>query len=268
MALLAAALWYLATVSLTPEGWWHRLDGPLALAYRGPVLHLLARPLLRTAGRYRWPVLVVVYAVPLLVSPVTGTLTGLLALGLAVLVATRDRPSATLLVVLAAVWIAIGLEVVTGTAATVVGNAALLLVAALVGWRHRTSVDRVVAGMVVDLGQDDRPSSPLSASLAEALGDPALQIAVFEPGTGWRDDAGLSVPPPDLDELGGRLTVVPVPGGGSLALVHGPAGVADPDLAAAAARAAVLVLERARLTTQLRRSGDQVTDDGAGDSNP
>ena len=45
VALLAAALWFLATLALTPDGWWHALDGPLALAYRGPVLHLLARPL-------------------------------------------------------------------------------------------------------------------------------------------------------------------------------------------------------------------------------
>jgi signal transduction histidine kinase len=43
-----------------------------------------------------------------------------------------------------------------------------------------------------------------------------------------------------------------------VALVHGPDGVADPDLAAAAARAAVLVLERVRLTTQLRLTADEV----------
>ena len=56
VALLAAALWYLATLALTPDGWWHGLDGTLALAYRGPVLHLLARPCSAAgcAGRCSW----------------------------------------------------------------------------------------------------------------------------------------------------------------------------------------------------------------------
>jgi hypothetical protein len=64
--------------------------------------------------------------------------------------------------------------------------------------------------------------------------------------------------PSDLDELGARVTVAPLPEGGSLARVHGPDGVADPNLAAAAARAAVLVLERVRLTTQLRVAADEL----------
>ena len=116
------------------------------------------------------------------------------------MVVVRDRLSAALLAALAVAWVVLGLDVVSGTAATFVGNTALVLVGAVVGLRQRTRVDRVVTDMVMELGQDDRPASPLSASLAEALGDPALRIAVFEPGAGWRDDAGLPVQPPDLEE--------------------------------------------------------------------
>ena len=115
-----------------------------------------------------------------------------------------------------------------------------------------------MAGMVVELGQDDRPATPLSASLAEALGDPDLRIVVFAPEAGWRDDAGRPASAPDLDEHAGRVTLAPVPGGGSLALVHGPDAGTDPDLSAAAARAAVLVLERVRVGTQIRLTAEEV----------
>ena len=252
VALLAAALWFLATLALTPDGWWHALDGPLALAYRGPVLHLLARP--AATGRLRWPVLVAAYGVPLVVATWTGLLTALVAAALAVLTARRDRLGAAVLAMLASVWAGIAVGWLDG----LVGNAALVVAAAVVATRHRTGRDRAMAGMVVELGQDDRPATPLSAALAEALGDPVLRIVVFQPGEGWRDDAGRPVAAPDLDEQAGQVTVVPVPGGGSLALVHGPGASPDPDLSAAAARAAVLVLERVRVGTQIRLTAEEV----------
>ena len=197
------------------------------------------------------------YGVPLLVLERTGLLTSLVALGLAGLVLRRDRVAAVLLAMLAVVWAATALGLLEGRGATVFGSAALLVVAAGVAWRHRSGA-RQVAGMVLELGQDDRPATPLSASLAEALNDPDLRIVVYQPGEGWRDDAGLPTTPPDLDQLGGRVTLAPVPGGGSLALVHGPRGIGDPDLSAAAALAAVLVLERVRMTTAIRLTADEV----------
>lgn len=256
VALLAASLWFLATLALTPDGWWHSLDGPLALAYRGPVMHLLARS--RMTGRLRWPVLVPAYALPLLVTAWTGWLTSLLAAVLTALVARREHLSAAALALLAAVWAGTAL----GLLGWVAGDIALVVAAAVVGWQHRTA-GRAVAGMVVELGQDDRPATPLAASLAEALGDPDLRIVVFAPGEGWRDDAGRPAAPPDLDVHAGRVTLVPVAGGGSLALVHGPAVGADPDLLAAAARAAVLVLERVRFATRIRLTAEDVRRSGA-----
>jgi signal transduction histidine kinase len=255
VALLAAVLWFLATLALTPDGWWHGLDGPLALAYRGPVLHLLGRP--AATGRLRWPVLLAAYGVPLVVATATGLLTALVAaaLAVAVLVGGRDRLAAAALALLAAVWAGTSL----GLLHAAVGDAALIVAASVVALRHRSGgAGRAVVGMVVELGQDDRPATPLSASLAEALADPDLRIAIFQPGEGWRDEAGHPVGPPDLGQQAGRVTVVPVPGGGSLALLHGPRGVADPELSAAAARAAVLVLERVRITRQMRLTADEV----------
>ena len=255
VALLAAVLWFLATLALTPDGWWHALDGPLALAYRGPVLHLLARPV--ATGRLRWPVLVAAYGVPLVVGPAVGVWTALVAavLGAVVWARSRDRLAAVTLAALAAVWAGTAVGPLGATA----GDVALVAVAGVVALRHRTGAgDRAVVGMVVELGQDDRPATPLSASLAEALADPDLRIAIFSPVEGWRDESGQRVEAPDLEQHAGRVTLVPVPGGGSLALVHGPHVAADAELSGAAARAAVLVLERVRITTQMRLTADEV----------
>lgn len=259
VALLAAALWFLATLALTPDGWWHLLDGPLALAYRGPVLHLLAGPVATARGRVRWPTLAAAYGLPLVVSTTTGLLTAGVAVALALLVTLKRRPEAVVLAMLAVVWAGTAL----GPLGPSIGNGALLLAAGAIAVRHRTGGDRAMAGMVVELSQDDRPATPLSAALAEALGDPDLRIVVFAEGHGWRDDAGRPTAPPDLDAHAGRVTLIPLAGGGSLALVHGPGAITDPDLSAAAARAAVLVLERVRVGTQIRLTAEEIRRSGA-----
>ena len=192
-----AVLWFLATLALTPDGWWHALDGPLALAYRGPVLHLLARPVAR--GRLRWPVLVAAYGAPLVVAARTGLLTAVVAavLGMLVWARGRDRLAAvTLRAVLAVVWAGTAAGLLAATA----GDAALIAAAGVVALRHRSGAGRAGrGGMVVELGQDDRPATPLSASLAEALADPDLRIAIFSADEGWRDESGTPVGAPDLD---------------------------------------------------------------------
>ncbi len=257
VALLAGGLWFLATLALTPGGGWHDLAGPLALAYRGPVMHLLARPI--AAGRLRLPVLVAAYIPPLLVSPRAGLVTAAVAAVLGVLVARRDLLAALVLGALAVTWA--GTSV--GALGEGAGDAALLLAASAVAFRHRTGGDRAMAGMVAELSQDARPSTPLSATLAEALGDPDLRVLIFAPDTGWRDDAGKPAPTPDLDDFRHRVTLTTVPGGGSLALIHGRNASTDTDLTVAAARAAVLVLERVRVGTQIRLTAEEVQRSGA-----
>ena len=252
VALLAAALWFLATLALTPDGWWHALDGPLALAYRGPVLHLLARP--PATGRLRWPVLVAAYGAPLLVATWTGWLTALVAGVLAALIARRDRLSAAVL----------------ATAGRRLGGDALGRLDGLVGRRRsRGGGRRRRAGGTGRAGIAPWPAWWSSSARTTGRPRPVRRTGrgARRPGPAHRRlPAGRGVArrrrsaggPPDLDEDAGQVTVVPVPGGGSLALVHGPGASPDPDLSAAAARAAVLVLERVRVGTQIRLTAEEV----------
>ena len=112
--------------------------------------------------------------------------------------------------------------------------------------------------MVIELGHTGARSAPLSASLAGVLADPDLRIATYQADSGWRDELGHSIPAPLLEQQADRVTIVPTPSGGQLALVHGPEGAGDSDLSQAAARAAALRLESVRITAEVRRRADDV----------
>ncbi len=252
IALLVALLWFVATVAPTLDGWWQLVAGPLVLAYRGPVLHLLAGSI--GTGRRCLPLLLAAYGPPLVVSRWTGLATAAVAAVLGALLARRHLLSALVLAALAVTWA--GTD--AGTLGAVAGDGVLLLAAGAVAVRYRTDRDRGMSSMVAELSQDARPASPLSATIAQTLEDPDLQILVFASDAGWRDDTGRPVAPPALDELVHRATLATVPGGGSIALVHGPKANPDPDLSAAAARAAVLVLERVRVGSQIRRTAEEI----------
>ncbi len=112
---------------------------------------------------------------------------------------------------------------------------------------------------MVTLSQDGRPAGPLSAALAGVLEDPTLQVVTKLPGEGWRDDAGQPISAPQTLK---DATVADVPGGGILALLHGPGPRADIDVCTAAARAAVLALQRVRITTEMHRQINQVRESG------
>lgn len=81
-----------------------------------------------------------------------------------------------------------------------------------------------VAGMVIELSRSVRPSAPVSASLAGVLADPNLRIAMCDRDADWRDEFGQPIQIPYVDGQTGQFTIVPVPVGGQLALLHGPAG--------------------------------------------
>ena len=127
------------------------------------------------------------------------------------------------------------------------------LIAAWVAWRLRLP-GPAVSALVVTLSQDGRPAGPLSAALAGVLEDPTLQVVTKLPGEGWRDDAGQPISAPETLK---DATVADVPGGGIFALLHGPGPRADIDVCTAAARAAVLALQRVRITTEMHRQINQ-----------
>jgi hypothetical protein len=111
--------------------------------------------------------------------------------------------------------------------------------------RRRSSswLTQPLANTGIELDHTGQPSAPISASLAGILDDPGLRIATYQADAGWRDEFGHSIPAPSLDQRADRVTIVPTPSGGQLALVHSPEGAGDSDLSRSAARAAALRLE-------------------------
>jgi signal transduction histidine kinase len=275
LCLLVAVMWYLATaVDISARGWPAVAD-VLVLGYRGPLLHRLVQPTI--AGKRRGAVLVpIAYTGPVLAVAWSGMATAAAAGILAILVAqsagTRgsehrgrtDAGAVAVLTGLGITWGAVSFGWPTGTAAIVVSDFAVVMAAWQISRSERDNrTTGTVVGMVIELSQSARPSAPLSASLAEVLADPNLQIAMRERDAEWRDEFGQPIQIPLIDRQTGRVTIVPVPGGGQLALLHGPAGTGDSDLSQAAARAAALLVESVRLTSEVRRQSEDVENSSA-----
>jgi hypothetical protein len=111
--------------------------------------------------------------------------------------------------------------------------------------RRRRWASSAVAGLVADLGAIDG-LEPLRERLASALGDPDLQVA-FRSGDGWADAAGMAMPAPSAGPSQG-LTPIDADG----VLIHDAVLREQPELLRAAAAAARLAVENARLEADVR----------------
>jgi signal transduction histidine kinase len=108
-----------------------------------------------------------------------------------------------------------------------------------------------VTGLVIDLGARDGPQA-LRAALARALGDPGLQVAYRAGGAGgWVDETGGLVELPEGDGAGRGVTFVHEAGAPVAALIHDPAALADPELAASVAAAARLAVANAGMQAEI-----------------
>jgi len=88
--------------------------------------------------------------------------------------------------------------------------------------------------------------------LAQALGDPSLELAYWLPQFGsWADPAGRAVSLPGADS-GRAATIVERDGKPLAALIHDPALKDEPELLDAVSAAAAIALENARLQAELR----------------
>jgi hypothetical protein len=117
----------------------------------------------------------------------------------------------------------------------------------------RTRLHRgVLSDLIVELS--GHPSPPeVRAALARALGDPALEVAYWLPAQSRYVD--LNGQPAKLDDQPTRsVTVLDHDGQPIAALIHDPSLLEEPDLVHAAAAAAQLALENARLQAELRPS--------------
>ena len=158
---------------------------------------------------------------------------------------------------LAGVWALAIVDQAQPLAVLVVDDFSVLCVAVLVVVATRGIWSRAAATtLVVELGPAEHRGQPVEDQLARFLADPALKLRYRSPGLSWFDEQGRSAPDPDAEEL--EVTRASAPAGGQVALVHGAGSSPDPGLAEAAAAAAALVLDSARLKAELHARSDEL----------
>ena len=130
----------------------------------------------------------------------------------------------------------------------------MLAVALLVGLVVQPWTRTKVTDLVVDLGQTG--SGTLRDALAEALGDPTLEVGYWL-GERYVDGAGRPLVLPDA-ESNRRVTRVNRDGEAIAVLVHDAAVLDDPGLSDALARAARLAAANARLQAEVQVQVDEL----------
>jgi len=279
LALAVAAAWFSGTAAAVRPAALPSYGAAVAvLGYRAMLTHLLLRSVTqqRTPSRRAAVVarllIVLCYAAVLLPVPADGFATaGLMAVttvlaALAVRRVAADRRPVLLTVALvaatlAAVWWLAASGRAGGDGLTLANDVALIVaaVAVVAGSSPQRWLSGAIHGLVVDLGPSRHPELPVSDLLAGTLADPELEVRYAIPGRGWVDEQGRAVEPPPVAGPGsGRVTRVPAPGGGEVALIGGPTAESGSALSRAAAVAAALALENARISAEVRAQAEAV----------
>lgn len=268
LALGLALLWFAGTLD-GAAGLLGSVGGLCVLAYRAPLLQLAlgagkqrdAR-VARVALVVAWPASFLPFGVA---SPVTAALAAIAAL---ILLRSAARASSggrdSMLAVggattaLAAVWILAAAGAANGSLLVALGDVAVLgVVATALAAARGVWAREAERSLAIELGPTRRPGLPLTARLAHALADPELEVRYHVPGVGWLNERGRDVPAPPDEQ---RTTRVATPGGGEVALIHGRDASDDAALARAAASAAAISLEAARLDAEVRLRAQEVTE--------
>jgi signal transduction histidine kinase len=275
LALAVAAAWFAGTAAAALPAY---AAGVAVLGYRAMLTHLLLfsvnhqrTPRRRAAVRTRLAI-ALCYTAVLLPVPADGFATAALMAGLAVLAVVvmrrvaADRRPVLLAVALAAatlavVWWLAASSTAGGDGLTLANDVALIVAAGAVvaGSSPQRWLPGAIHGLVVDLGPSRSPELPVSDLLAGTLADPELEVRYAIPGRGWVDEQGRAVEPPPAAGPGtDRVTRVPAPGGGEVALIGGLTAESGSALSRAAATAAALVLENARISAEVREQAEAV----------
>lgn len=269
LALVFAVLWFAGTLDGAASGFLGAIGSFCVLGYRAPLLQLVLEPGKRRGDRTARVAVVATWLTAFLPFGAASPLTAALVVVVAAILFRRAPHASTgaraaLLAAgsgttaLALVWTLAAAGIVHGPVLLVVGDslalAAVAIALAAAGGVWAREAERA---LVIELGPTRRPGLPLTARLARALADPELEVRYRVPDVGWLNEQGREVPAPDDAR---RTTRVAAPGGGEVALVHGPAAPDDAPLARAAASAAAISLEAARLDAEVRLHALQVTE--------
>jgi len=268
LALVFALFWFLGTLDGAGSGFVSDVGAFFVLAYRGPLLQLLLDVIpSRVRGTYVTALAVAAWLSPFLPYRVAGALTAVIAGAVCALnlLAIARAEAGARDAVKGAAGAAAALALVWALGAANVADAQLLLaitdvvVIAALGVAFAAAVGAWGRGaersLAIQLGPTRRPGLPLTAQLATALADPALELRYRVPDVGWLNEQGREVPAPTATQ---RVTRASTPEGGEVVLVHGETANGDPGLAQAAASAAALALAAARLDAEVRSRSRQV----------
>ncbi len=129
---------------------------------------------------------------------------------------------------------------------------ALIPLSVLMGLLAARLARTAVADLVIELGKTPEPAR-LRAALAQALGDPELELLRWSPErAAYVDDSGQAVDP--SDRAGSRaVTLLERAGIPLAAIVHDPALLDDPGLMPSVATAMRLEVENERLQAEVTR---------------
>ena len=261
LALVFAVLWFAGTLDGATSDVLGAIGSLCVLGYRAPLMQLLLETGKRRSDRAATVAVVAAWLTVFLPFGVASPLTAALAAVVAAMLFRRAPHASTgareaLLVAgsgtaaLALVWGLAAAGVTNGPVLLVVGDAVVLgavaIALAAAGGIWAREAERA---LVIELGPSRRPGLPLTARLARALADPELEVRYCVPDVGWLNEQGREVPAP-VDAR--RTTRVTAPGGGEVALLHGRHAPEDARLARAAAAAAAISLEAARLDAEVR----------------
>jgi signal transduction histidine kinase len=269
LALAVAAAWVLGTLAGLDDVPSHPADVAVLL-HRGPLTLLL----LTYPGRRLHGAAARALAIAALLAPfadgnartVSAVVAGLVAVATAARAARA--PAALRAPQTAAAAAAAAIAATAGVAAAGLGSATALLVAydlvlvataagllgSLAGGRWSAAA---TTGLVVELGTAPA-GAPITARLAEVLGDPSLQLRLRLVGGSWTDEAGRPAPAPAVGDGRRGLTRRLLDDGTELALLHDPAAIPDPAAAASAVAVAATAVDNARRDREVQARIEQL----------
>jgi hypothetical protein len=270
LALAVAAAWVLGTLAGL-DGVPSYLAGAAALLHRAP----LALLMLSYPGQRPRSLAVRGLALAALAAPfapggeapaVTAAVTALIALATALRAA--NVPAALRAPQSASAAAGAAIAITAGLAVAELGSTTQLLVAyevvllttaatllgALAAGRWSAAA---ATGLVVELGAAPA-GAPVTARLAEVLGDPGLELRMRARGGPWTDETGRPTPEPAAS--GGRraLTRRLLDGDTEVALLHDPAAIPDRAAAESAVAVAATAVDNARRDREVRTRIDEL----------
>ncbi len=265
--------WFLGTLSLSEVEVIAAFGAALLTLHRGPLFHaIVGYPSGRPSGRFELGVVTVGYLYAAIVSVGRSDAATLVAALLIVvttargyLMANGPERQARARAIAAAASLALVLggsslmrllrsrpEAEGAVLWAYEGVLVLIAVGFLADLLWGRWAQAAVTKLVVDLGEPTE-SGTLRNRLANALGDPSLQVAYWLPeSSGYVDEGGVPIvlPGPGSERA---MTVIERHGEPIAALVHDAAVLDDPGLADSVAAAAAIALSNVRLQAEIRR---------------